>query len=91
MAEKMIRYMTVMLVVTEEGVSLSCWMSVEELWAQEVAQFPHKYTFMGDRCTWFVHSNSELTGKMVALAGETADKICAQQIEINYSRKLANR
>jgi len=85
------RYMTVSLDVMPEGMNLSCWMSTVEFWSQEVSSYPNLYTYMGDRCTWFIHSNTELTPKLVTACGETADRICAAQSKQNADRKLSNR
>ena len=91
MAEIVLRYMTVSVDIQPDGMNMSCWMAVEEFFAVEVVQFPHKYTAMGDSCTWLIHSNEELTIKMIALIGEYADRICQEQITINAKRKLGNR
>ena len=85
------RYMTVSLDLMPDGMNVSCWMSTVEFWSQEVATYPHIYTYMGDRCTWFIHSNTELTPKLIQAAGETADRICAKQSQTNKDRKVANR
>lgn len=84
------RYMTVSIDLQPEGCNISAWMSTQQFWTQEVITYPHLYTHMGDRCTWFIHSNHELSQKMVAAVGETADKICAQQAKKNDTRKLSN-
>jgi hypothetical protein len=83
--------MTVSLDLQPEGINISAWMSTVEFWSQEVISYPHVYTYMGDRCTWFIHSNTELTPKIIQAVGETADRICAQQAQKNYERKVVNR
>jgi len=85
------RYMTVALDVQPEGLNVACWMSTVEFWMSEKVQYPYDYTYMGDRCTWLIHANTELTMKMVAMVGETADKICSDTERVNARRKLANR
>jgi len=84
-------YMTITADVHDNGISLSIWMCPIELWRSEQQQFPHIYTYMGERCTWFMHSNIELTGKVVSMAAEEADRICIEQARINDRRKLSNR
>jgi hypothetical protein len=91
MADLLKRYMTVSIDIQPQGLNLSCWMNTEPFWKQEVITYPHVYTYMGDRCTWFIHANSELTAKLVTSIGEQADRICAQQFSKNSTRKLANR
>lgn len=85
------RYMTVSLDLMPEGMNVSCWMSTVSFWQAEVANYPHVYTYMGERCTWFMHSNTELTPKLIHAIGETADRICSQQEDQNYERKVSNR
>lgn len=91
MSDILRRYMTVTMSVMPDGLELSCWMSVEEFWNAEKAQFPFNYVHMGDGCTWIIHSNRELTVKVIGMVGEAADSICRQQQERNNRRKLANR
>jgi hypothetical protein len=85
------RYMTVSLDVNVDGINLACWMSPANFWLSEREAYPFMYTHMGDRCTWLIHSNTELNMKMIGAVGETADRICSQQAEINSRRKLSNR
>jgi len=85
------RYMTVSMDVNQDGINLACWMSTEIFFNAEKATFPHVYTHMGDNCTWFIHSATELTVKAIALIVETADKICHEGRVINERRKISNR
>lgn len=85
------RYMTVSIDVQPEGFAFQCWISVDAFWSQEVTEYPHVYTYVGGRCTWFIHSNIEMTSKMVIACGEQADRLCASQSQTNKERKLANR
>jgi len=91
MADISMRYMTVTLSRLEDGINLSCWMTTTEFWMSEQQQFPHQYTYMGDTCTWIIHSNEELTFKACQLVCEEADGICKRQQQINDNRKIANR
>lgn len=84
------RYMTVSMDVVPEGFSFQCWMSTAEFWNFDRSMFPYAYTYMGDRCTWLIRSNRELTNKVLAMAGETAEKLCDSTIEVNRKRKIAN-
>jgi len=91
MANIIHKYMTVSLDVNAEGINLSCWMSTVDFWQSEKTAFPYAYTYMGYNCTWLIHGNTELTMKMLAAVGETADRICIQQQEINDRRRISNR
>lgn len=84
-------YMTVSLDVNRDGINLAGWMSTVDYWNAEKDAFPYAYTYMGDHCTWLIHSNTELTMKMIAAVGETCDRICSEQSAINERRKVANR
>jgi len=84
-------YMTVTVDYQPEGLNMTCWMSTVDFWTSEKIHYPYTYVYMGDICTWLIHSNSELTAKAVALVSETADTICKRQQDINDRRKLANR
>lgn len=91
MADITMRYMTVSLDVNRDGINLACWMSTVDYWNSEIAAFPYAYTHLGNRCTWLIHSNSELTMKMIGAVGETADRICAEGAIINDRRRAVNR
>jgi len=91
MANIVNNYMTVSLDVNSDGINLACWMSTVFFWNSEREAYPYAYTSMSDRCTWIIHSNAELTVKMLAAVTETADRICTQQIEINAKRRISNR
>jgi len=91
MADIKHNYMTVSVDVMPDGLNLSMWMSTQEFWASEVAHFPYQFTYMGEFCTWILHSNIELTVKMIVVVGEQADEICIRQEKINRLRKLINR
>jgi len=91
MANIMMRYMTVSLDVNAEGINLACWMSTVDFWTSEKEAYPYAYTYIGDRCEWLIHGNAELTMKMLAAVGETADRICSQQADINARRRPVNR
>jgi len=84
-------YMTVTMDVQPEGINLSCWMSTIEFWMSEQIHYTYQYSYMGESCTWLIHSNMELTSKWILVVGETADKICREQQRVNEKRKLANR
>ena len=85
------KYMTVTMDVVPEGFSFQCWISTEEFWQFDKLMFPHVYTHVSDACTWFIRSNNELTNKVVSVAAETADKMCAEAIAHDKRRKIANR
>jgi len=91
MADIIKRYMTVSIDLTPEGINLAAWMSTEVFWIAEKSTFQHVYTHMGDNCTWFIHSSSELTNKAISLLVETADRICHEGRVINERRKISNR
>lgn len=84
-------YLSVSLNIQPEGFDISCWMSTVDVWQKEEVFFPCKYTYMGEFCTWIIHSSSELTPKMVVMVGEQADRICIEQADRNNRRKVANR
>jgi hypothetical protein len=84
-------YMTVDVDVMPSGINLCMWMSTVEFWMSEVKNYPYKYTYIGNSCTWLLHSNSELTSKMINMIGEQADDICTKQAIKNSTRKLSNR
>lgn len=90
MANIVNRYMTVSYDTQPEGMNLTCWMSTVDFWMSEQVHYPHKYTHMGDVCTWLIHSNVELTNKVISMVVETADSICERQTRINAKRKIAN-
>jgi len=85
------RYMIVSIDTIENGLNLSCWMSPVEFWKEETQSYPFVHTYMGDSCTWLMRANRELSIKQVIMIGETADRICKEQAEINARRKFANR
>lgn len=85
------RYCTVSLDRQPTGLNLFVSMSTVEFWVEEKASYPNNYTYMGDRCTWLIHSNTELTPKLITSLGEECDRICADNARINDKRKLANR
>jgi len=91
MADIKHNYMTISADVHDNGISMSCWMCPIDLWQSEIQQFPYAYTYMGDACTWVIHSNIELTNKAVSWACEEADRICIEQQKINNRRKVVNR
>ena len=91
MADIQLRYMTVSLDLTPSGINVAAWMSVAKFWRDERLAYPHTYTYMGDRCTWLIHSNTELTPKVIQAVGETGDRICKEQNAINANRKVSNR
>lgn len=91
MAEITNHYMTVTVDHLEDGLNLSAWMSPVEFWMSEQHQFPNQYTYMGDSCTWIIHSNAELTIKACEMLCEQADRICKEQKAHNDRRKIANR
>jgi len=85
------RYMTIEVTLMTGGMDFSCWLSAEQFWKSETHRFPHVYTYASDRCTWFMHSNIELTNKIISMAGEEADRICLDIIATNKNRRIANR
>lgn len=91
MSDVTMRYMTVSLDLQANGFNITGWMSTVEFWIAERAAYPHRYTAMGDACTWLIHSNTELTVKMIATVTEYCDRICREQTAINNRRKLSNR
>jgi len=91
MADIVRNYMSVTVDVQPDGLSLSCWMCPVEIWMGERQQFPYLYTTMGDRCTWVIHSNTELTNNAVAMVCEEADRICVEQSRLNEHRRISNR
>jgi len=91
MSDIQLNYMTVSLDTNRDGINLAGWISTVDYWNAEKEAFPYAYTYMGDRCTWLIHSNTELTPKMIQAVGETCDRICSEQAAINDRRKLANR
>ncbi|MES2213171.1 MAG: hypothetical protein V4490_08570 [Pseudomonadota bacterium] len=91
MADIIMSYMAVTLAVADHELQLQCWMTTVDEWAHGGTQFPYQYTHLGERCTWLIHSNYQLTMKMLALVGEQADRICCEQVNINDKRKLSNR
>lgn len=91
MSDISLRYMTVTVSLLEDGMNFSCWMSTVEFWMSERVNFPNEFTYMGDSCTWIIHSNIELTGKVCQMVAEEADRICKEQKAINDNRKIHNR
>lgn len=91
MMETKLGYMTVSLDVTPVGINVACWMSTVDFFMSEKAMFPFQFTYIGEWCTWILHSNTELTAKMIAMVGEQADKMCIETEARNKKRKLANR
>lgn len=85
------KYMTVSVDVMQQGLNVSIWFTTERFWHDEIAMFPHSYDVQTGDCNWKVHSNSELTHKVLMMATEYADKICAENLAINNRRKIANR
>jgi hypothetical protein len=49
--------MTVSADLTNVGLNVCAWMSVESFWASEIVFFPHQYTYIGEGCTWLIHAN----------------------------------
>jgi len=86
-----LKYMTVSIDMMPDGINLFCSISTVEFWSNERDMFPYNYTYIGGTCTWLIHSNTELTMKMLGAVGETADRICEQGQAINDRRKVANR
>lgn len=84
-------YMSVTVDLMPDGLSVSCWMCPDDFWKEEEQKFPYVYTYMGDRCTWFIHCNIELTNKAIAYVTDEADRICRVQAHRNENRKIANR
>lgn len=84
-------YMTVTIDRQPEGINITCWMSAEDTWLLETAAYPFTYTSMGEFCTWIMHSNVEMTLRLIGVVREEADAICIRQEKINSLRKLANR
>lgn len=91
MDEITLRYMTVTADVVPNGMNLSMWMSTVEFYMSEVFNYPYQYTYMGESCTWIMHANMELTGKIIAAIGEQADRICIQQERAKAKRLPVNR
>jgi len=87
----MTNYMTADILVADDGMEIQCWMSTVEIWKSELLHYPFQYTYLGDRCTWLIHTNYQLTSKVLAVIGEQADRICAEQFLTNSRRKIANR
>lgn len=85
-----LKYMTVSVDIQPEGMNISCWISTVDFWTVEKSQFPYPSTYMGDNCTWLIHSNIQLTIKMVAAVTEYADRICKEQSAFNSKRKISN-
>lgn len=85
------RFMTVLASFMPEGMEMSCWMSTVEFWAEEVKQYPHEYDYMVNGCDWVIHSNIELSEKLIAAVGDYAQKICEENIAINNHRQPVNR
>lgn len=84
------RYMTVLASFMPEGMELSCWMAVDEFWKSEISSYTHNYTYKSDTCEWFIHSNVELTAKLIIAVGEYGQKICDDTIRFNNNRKVEN-
>lgn len=82
-------YMTIDILVADDGMELQCWMSTEDVWKNEQLKYPFQYTYLGERCAWTIHTNYQLTSKILSVAGETADRICSEQAAINDRRKKA--
>lgn len=85
------RYMKVNLTLLDFQWRIDGSVGVQEFWQEELSQYPYFYTYMGDRCTWFIHSNIEMTPKLIQVCGEQADRMCAEGAKKNDTRKLANR
>jgi len=91
MNTRLIRHMGVSVDFVPQGLNLCCWISPENTWSSDTAMYPFMHTYQGDSCTWFIHSNVQLTMKVYQLCCETADNICGEQIAINAKRKVGNR
>ena len=88
---RLIRHMGVSVDVQPNGLNLCCWMSPDDMWGSDTARYPFVHTYQGGECTWFIHSNVQLTLKAYQLCCDTADRICGEQIAKNNTRKLSNR
>lgn len=84
-------YMTISMDCLNEGFNFCCWFSPMRFWLEEIASFPNDYTSEGNEHIWHVHSNVELTNKVVSMAIEQGEEITARTRAINARRKLANR
>lgn len=91
MADFKKRYLMITTDIMPDGFSFQCWMAVEPPHPIDALQYPNRYTYMGDTCTWLMYSSSELTPKIIRMAGEQADRLCASGIARANSRKPANR
>ena len=91
MSNIVVRYMTVSADFLSDGINLSCWIGTAEFWATERLMYPHDYIYIGGHCQWLIHSNSELTPKVIQAIGETADRICHQGEISAKNRRAVNR
>ena len=91
MADIQMAYMSVQMNLGDDGMDFNCWVSTVDLWKGEGKNYPFSYTYLGDWCTWLIHSNTQLTSKVLAVLGEQCDRICKAQESKNETRKLSNR
>jgi len=85
------KYMTITMDVLPEGFSFQCWMSTEEFFQFDKAQFPFVYTHMNPPCTWIIRCNRELTNKVLSMAVTQADEICSHTLEVNNRRRVGGK
>ena len=86
-----IKFMTVTLDIVPQGMNVSCWISTEPSWLLEIPKYPYHYTRDENGCKWLIHSNSEMTNKMVTMVSEYAEMICKESLEADKRRKVVNR
>lgn len=85
------KYMTITMDVLPEGFSFQCWMSTEEFFQFDKAQFPFIYTHVNAPCTWFIRCNRELTHKVLSMAVSQADEMCSHTLAVNNRRKVGGK
>jgi len=89
--ERPLRYIQVSIDRNEDGFSVQCWWSTDQLPMWERASYPHNYLYLGDLCDWRIFSSGELTPVLQHTIGNEAEKNCATARAINAKRKLSNR
>jgi len=84
-------YVTVTMDTLNTGFNMCCWLTTMPFWIEEITMFPHDYTIEQSENIFHLHSNCELTNKMVNTMTTQMEDILLQQRATNATRKLANR
>ena len=87
MSEIKLKYMLVSYDITPIGINVSVMMCSVDFYQSEKARYPHRYTYLGEHCTWLIYASNELTAKMQIACGEQADRMC-QETEIRNQKRL---